>query len=74
MAAYFEFTDINREEFQTHIGTSLPFSPYDISAVQLDGDELEYVRNTMDNIPMHKTKRVVRIFGDHAKFIAANWF
>ena len=57
-----------------HIGENSIGSPVeDISMVQLDGHELEYVREQMLNVRMHKQKRVVKFYGDDAKFIAANW-
>lgn len=71
MAAYFVTTEGG--EFCHHINTIKRFNPENIESVQLDGDELEYVRANMTNIPMHRTKRIVTMFGDDAKFIAANW-
>lgn len=44
-----------------------------IIEVQANGHELEYIRNTMSNIPMVTNKKVVRWYGDHAKFIANNF-
>jgi hypothetical protein len=70
MAAYFK-TPL--KEITIYAGTSQGVDPTAITEVQLDGDELEYVRRTMTGIPMHLTKRVQRWFGDDAKFIAANW-
>jgi hypothetical protein len=39
--------------------------------VQADGDELEEIKNKIENIPF-TVGRVQRWFGDDAKFIVAN--
>jgi hypothetical protein len=44
----------------------------DVVEVQLDGDELEHVREKMKGIRM-TDKRVVTFFDEDAKFIIANW-
>lgn len=42
-----------------------------VICVQADGDELDLILRTMKNLPTSH-RHVVRWFGDHAKFIAAN--
>jgi hypothetical protein len=41
--------------------------------VQVSGDELTYVTHHFNHLPQAPHTRVVRYFGDHAKFIVANW-
>ena len=55
-----------------HIGTKLTISPHTVSEVQADGNELERIRMYCKNLPM-TGKRVVKFYGDDAKFIAGNW-
>lgn len=58
-----------------HVGEELKLTPIDIRyvlEVQADGDELQAVYEKFDNIPTSAWNRVVRWYGDHAKFIAAN--
>jgi len=45
-----------------------------VISVTADGDELDIIRSqsSFSNLPL-TTKRVVYWFGDHAKFIAANF-
>jgi len=74
MAAYF-ITEDGREKVR-HIQDTNFFESDEIHTiveVQLDGHELEYVRQDMTGIPMHKDRRVQKFYGDHAKFIAGNW-
>lgn len=40
--------------------------------LQADGHELEYVHENFKKIPRTNNRSVVRWYGDHAKFIAAN--
>lgn len=71
MAAYFM---IGRMEKQWHVNQPLPFRPDDVQVVvevQADCDELEAIKRQFINLPM-TNGRVVRWFGDHARFIAAN--
>ncbi len=42
-----------------------------VTEVQADGDELRWVLDNITGIPTNKN-RVVRWFGDHAKFIAGS--
>ncbi len=42
-----------------------------VTEVQADGDELQWVLDNITGIPTNKN-RVVRWFGDHAKFIAGS--
>lgn len=61
-----------------HIGTK--FDTWDQSLerlkllveVQADGDELDFISVQYSNIPMVARNRIVRWFGDDAKFIVAN--
>jgi len=60
-----------------HIGEQNPFQHRHaeierVIEVQADGDELAYIYNKFNNLPTMPLRRVVRWFGDHAKFIAAN--
>lgn len=74
MAAY--FANKEGKDIVRYIGDNNFFTPENIAEiveVQLDGHELEYVRQDMTGIPMHKNKRVQKFYGDHAKFIAGNW-
>lgn len=43
-----------------------------VMEVQADGNELEAIKRQLENIPFAKGKRVVRWFGDDARFIIAN--
>ena len=57
-----------------HVGESpisSEFIDY-IEVIQADCDELEYIFKKFSNIPYVSNKRVVRWFGDHAKFIVGN--
>jgi len=74
MAAY--FANKEGKDIVRYIGDKNFFTPENIAEiveVQLDGNELEYVRQDMTGIPIHKNKRVQKFYGDHAKFIAGNW-
>ena len=60
-----------------HIG-SLPHpdisgNEESVEDVQADGDELDRIKKHFTNLPM-TTARVVRWYGDDAKFIAGNIF
>ena len=66
------FVTANGVESTTHVHCPCPVKPEDVTEVQADGDELELIRNEMSGIPMSRG-RIVRWFGDDAKFIAANW-
>ena len=46
----------------------------EVVAVQADGDELEFVLSNFGNLPrtLPVDRRVMRWYGDHAKFIAGN--
>lgn len=55
-----------------HVGEKFPFTYEEIclvSELQADGDELMEVLDYCPNIP-RSPGRVIRWFGDHAKFIA----
>jgi hypothetical protein len=43
-----------------------------IFEVQADGDELMYIKENFNHVPMPKHQSVVRWFGDMAAFIANN--
>lgn len=55
-----------------HVGQAIGTRASRINYVQASGDELEYIRHRYRNIPM-VTSKVVRWYGDDAKFICANW-
>lgn len=53
-----------------HVGKKLSFPDMPGNyTVQADGDELEYIKEFIVNIPYHKTNRVQRWSGDIARFI-----
>lgn len=57
-----------------HIGEKIIMQYETISQVdevQADCDELEYIKSNFTNLPMSNS-RVVRWFGDHARFIVAH--
>lgn len=65
----------NGLELTWHIGKGIPVSydhVNDVSEIQADGDELSRILEKFDNLPMAKNGRVVRYFGDHARFIVGN--
>ena len=73
---YFTVTDSNtglHSEHTWHVGeqTYSACASY-VSSVQADGDELDYIKETMLHLPMRRDKSVVSWYGDHAKFIIAN--
>jgi hypothetical protein len=56
-----------------HVGEPLyKGSLSQVIEVQADGDELLHITQRFTNLPM-TNGRVVRWFGDHARFIVANW-
>lgn len=62
----------NTYESTWHVGQKLNYiNPLDVRMVQADGDELEEIKNKIENIPF-TVGRVQRWFGDDAKFIVAN--
>ena len=71
MAGFLTKKDGTQSQF--HLGVQFTSNDArDAVEVQLDGDELQHVQNTMSNLPM-ASRRVVVYFGDHAKFIISNW-
>ena len=74
MAAFFKFEgDVQYPEL--HVGGSFRFSKERAAtclSVQLNDDELEYVRSKHPDIPLG-TKRVVTIEGADAQKIAEEW-
>ena len=68
----------NDQEKEFHVGDKIPrlFTKDLISLVeevQADGDELQYILESFNNLPKAGFRRVQRWFGDNAKFIVANW-
>lgn len=71
MAAYFTFATENVVE--KHVGSNLLIAcEEEVTSVQADGHELEYIKQYFTGLPMHNG-RVVSWYGDHANFIAHNW-
>lgn len=71
MAGYLVREDGTSREF--HVGVSFNHKDAaDVVEVQLDGHELGRAEELFSNLPIARG-RVVRYFGDHAKFIVANW-
>ena len=70
MAAY--FTDDRGQNFTKHVGSLFNIVSACIKSVQLDGDELEFVRNEFSGIRMCKG-RMVTLFEDDARFVAHHW-
>ena len=64
-------------EVTWNVGTPSPFigpnysMVYVVGEVFADGKELEYLKVSFTNLPSFNGK-MVRYFGDHAKFIAGN--
>lgn len=54
------------------ITPSLKRAIRDVLEVQADGDELMHILKNFSGIPQHNTRRVVRWFGDDARFIVGN--
>ena len=46
----------------------------DVFFVHADGDELDWIRRNLTGLPDFVNSRAVCWFGDHAKFIAVNFF
>lgn len=61
-----------------HVGSnscaSLMSESIEILSAQADGHELEHIWQHTTGLPDAKGNRVVKWFGDHAKFIVANLF
>ena len=56
-----------------HVGDKIPrWYSSEVKEIQANGDELEHILSKNNNIPT-SSKRVVRWYGDHAKFIVGNW-
>jgi len=73
MAGYIVTTD--NEEIIFYVGQKEKIKnidPHTVKEVQVDGHELDHVISTMPNLPK-SSGRVVQYFGEHAKFIVANW-
>lgn len=72
MALYITFEDNSGTNW--HIGEKNPVEYGKVNfvrEVQADGHELDHIHGNFSRIP-EANKRVVRWFGDHAKFIVAN--
>lgn len=57
-----------------HIGEKNPVLQeeiWQVEELQADCDELEWIRSSFQNLPIHNRARVQRWFGDQAKFIAS---
>lgn len=69
--------EVDVRTFVCHTGEELHYDIMDnlqnVTEVQADGEELDRIRNNMPGIPQALTKKAVRFYGDHAKFITANW-
>ncbi len=65
---------VDGSDIEWHVGEKLPplKDKPAISRVQLDGDELSYVLQRCENLPVARLKRVVTYPGDFAKFIVEN--
>lgn len=77
MALYITFVQDYACQIEWHVGDSKPsFTVAEIAkveCVQADGDELAYLDSSkFVNLPMVLGIRVMRWFGNHAKFIVAN--
>lgn len=72
MAGYITYKDGTDDRFYTGRNFS-DAEIRDVDSVQLDNTELEHVLTTMTNLPKANNKRIVTYFGEHAKFILANW-
>lgn len=64
----------NLQRIAWHVGGSLLVSSesHEIESVQADCDELMRIYDCFENIPKHRTKRVVKWYGDLAAFIVDN--
>lgn len=63
------------KEIEWHIGEKINCQPLHLTTteeVYADGDELEWIKESFDNIPFHKINRVQNWSGDMARFIASN--
>ena len=80
MSLYIVFKSKNSAGEQNHAEFHVPFSPLrlprfvneEIDYIQADGDELDYINANFLNIPNPFKKRVVRWFGEMARFIYNN--
>jgi hypothetical protein len=64
----------NNESVEFHVGLPLHYiEPANVTFVQLDGDELEKVYQIIPSFHI-TNNRVVRFYGDIAKFIIYNVF
>jgi hypothetical protein len=55
-----------------HVGTPFPIdhkTVHVVREIQADGDELSEIYHLCDDIPRSSRGRVVRWFGDHARFV-----
>lgn len=65
--------DVKGKKYHWHVGQKNPIEDaiiMDIIAVQADGHELEFIQSKILNSSLKL--RVIKYFGDTAKFIAAN--
>ena len=75
MALYISYKD--GREVSLHVGDGGRDCPevYDVESVFADGHELDYIERRFENLPRLAAgfRRYATWFGDHAKFIVANW-
>lgn len=75
MALYYTIYDYNTIDLVWQVGDDhKKINDYgrNCKSIQADGDELELIRETFDNIPIHKDRPIQRWVGDMATFIAMN--
>jgi len=71
MALYICLKD-SKSSYEWHMGNSSPISHEqvrDVVEIQADGDELELIEDEMGDTVLMHGGRVVRWFGDDARFI-----
>lgn len=76
MALYITYTNRDREyhvqDFTDNVKrNNIRGTAIGVESVQADGHELEYIQNRFTNLPT-VNNRVVRWYGDYAKFIVGN--
>ena len=65
-------------DVKIHVGEKIPESVtrdiQNVVEVQADGDEKSFIYGVFDNFPrIMESHRIVRYFGDQARFIVGNW-
>ena len=70
---YITHTDISIGTKTWHVGKKMPDDYIHlIEFVQAHGDELQEIYRQFAHLPQARLAKVVRWYGDHAKFIVAN--